>query len=126
MFVLAKRHPRAGRKAPWGGYRLIVIVNDLLTRKVGRKTLNDPINTTTTTGSLTFNIFSESAQAYLLSHVCCGPRASRGDATLRGCCRKPERLANMGNDCRWDLIRIWEVVQSLKALGQYGSAKKVL
>jgi hypothetical protein len=39
---------------------LIAIVNDLLTRKVGLKSLTDPIDTTTATGRLTFNILLRS------------------------------------------------------------------
>lgn len=37
---------------------LIEIVNQLLERKVGLKSLNDPIDTTTAQGRLTFNIFA--------------------------------------------------------------------
>jgi DNA invertase Pin-like site-specific DNA recombinase len=41
---------------------LIEIVNDLLQRKVGLKSLNDPIDTTTSQGRLTFNIFASLAE----------------------------------------------------------------
>ena len=41
---------------------LIALVNELLTRKVGLKSLNDPIDTTTATGRLTFNIFASLAE----------------------------------------------------------------
>lgn len=41
---------------------LIQIVNDLLTRKVGLKSLNDPIDTTTAHGRLVFNIFASLAE----------------------------------------------------------------
>jgi DNA invertase Pin-like site-specific DNA recombinase len=37
---------------------LIATVNDLLARQVNLKSLNDPIDTTTATGRLTFNIFA--------------------------------------------------------------------
>lgn len=41
---------------------LIDIVNDLLQRKVGLKSLGDPIDTTTSQGRLTFNIFASLAE----------------------------------------------------------------
>jgi DNA invertase Pin-like site-specific DNA recombinase len=41
---------------------LIDIVNELLLRKVGLKSLNDPIDTTTSHGRLTFNIFASLAE----------------------------------------------------------------
>jgi DNA invertase Pin-like site-specific DNA recombinase len=41
---------------------LIEIVNDLLTREVGLKSLNDAIDTTTAQGRLTFNIFASLAE----------------------------------------------------------------
>jgi DNA invertase Pin-like site-specific DNA recombinase len=41
---------------------LIEIVNELLQRKVGLKSLNDPIDTTTSHGRLTFNIFASLAE----------------------------------------------------------------
>jgi len=41
---------------------LIEIVNELLTRKVGLKSLNDPIDTTTAHGRLVFNIFASLAE----------------------------------------------------------------
>lgn len=41
---------------------LIEIVNDLLQRKVGLKSLNDPIDTTTSHGRLVFNIFASLAE----------------------------------------------------------------
>lgn len=41
---------------------LIEIVNELLQRKVGLKSLNDPIDTTTSHGRLTFNLFASLAE----------------------------------------------------------------
>jgi DNA invertase Pin-like site-specific DNA recombinase len=41
---------------------LIDIVNDLLQRKVGLKSLSDPIDTTTSHGRLTFNLFASLAE----------------------------------------------------------------
>lgn len=41
---------------------LIDIVNDLLQRKIGLKSLGDPIDTTTSQGRLTFNIFASLAE----------------------------------------------------------------
>lgn len=41
---------------------LIDIVNELLQRKVGLKSLSDPIDTTTSHGRLTFNIFASLAE----------------------------------------------------------------
>ena len=41
---------------------LIDIVNELLLRKVGLKSLNDPIDTTHSHGRLTFNIFASLAE----------------------------------------------------------------
>ena len=41
---------------------LIEIVNELLQRKVGLKSLNDPIDTTTPHGRFTFNIFASLAE----------------------------------------------------------------
>lgn len=41
---------------------LIDIVNELLQRKVGLKSLNDPIDTTTSHGRLTFNLFAALAE----------------------------------------------------------------
>jgi DNA invertase Pin-like site-specific DNA recombinase len=41
---------------------LIDIVNDLLHRKVGLKSLSDPIDTTTSHGRLTFNLFASLAE----------------------------------------------------------------
>jgi DNA invertase Pin-like site-specific DNA recombinase len=41
---------------------LIDIVNELLQRKVGLKSLNDPIDTTTPHGRLTFNLFASLAE----------------------------------------------------------------
>jgi DNA invertase Pin-like site-specific DNA recombinase len=37
---------------------LVDLVNDLMARKVGLKSLNDPIDTTTSHGRLTFNLFT--------------------------------------------------------------------
>src|ERR1700730_2193393 len=37
---------------------LIEVVNELMTRKIGLKSLNDPIDTTTPQGRLTFNLFA--------------------------------------------------------------------
>ena len=52
------RLDRLGRSLP----HLIEIVNDLLQRKVGLTSLNDPIDTTTPQGRLTFNIFASLAE----------------------------------------------------------------
>ena len=41
---------------------LIEIVSDLIQRKVGLKSLNDPIDTTTSHGRLTFNLFAALAE----------------------------------------------------------------
>ena len=41
---------------------LITIVNDLNDRKIGLISLNDPIDTTTAQGKLTFNIFASLAE----------------------------------------------------------------
>jgi DNA invertase Pin-like site-specific DNA recombinase len=40
---------------------LIEVVNELMTRKIGLKSLNDPIDTTTPQGRLTFNLFASLA-----------------------------------------------------------------
>jgi DNA invertase Pin-like site-specific DNA recombinase len=37
---------------------LIEVVNELMTRKIGLKSLNDPIDTTTPQGQLIFNLFA--------------------------------------------------------------------
>jgi DNA invertase Pin-like site-specific DNA recombinase len=37
---------------------LIEVVNELMTRKIGLKSLNDPIDTTTPQGRLIFNLFA--------------------------------------------------------------------
>jgi DNA invertase Pin-like site-specific DNA recombinase len=41
---------------------LVDLVNDLMARKVGLKSLNDPIDTTTSHGRLTFNLFASLAE----------------------------------------------------------------
>jgi DNA invertase Pin-like site-specific DNA recombinase len=41
---------------------LIEVVNELMTRKIGLKSLNDPIDTTTPQGRLTFNLFASLAE----------------------------------------------------------------
>ena len=41
---------------------LVDLVNDLIARKVGLKSLNDPIDTTTSHGRLTFNLFASLAE----------------------------------------------------------------
>lgn len=41
---------------------LVDLVNDLMTRKVGLRSLNDPIDTTTSHGRLTFNLFASLAE----------------------------------------------------------------
>ncbi len=41
---------------------LVDLVNDLMARKVGLKSLNDPIDTTTSHGRLTFNLFAALAE----------------------------------------------------------------
>jgi DNA invertase Pin-like site-specific DNA recombinase len=41
---------------------LVDLVNDLMGRKVGLKSLNDPIDTTTSHGRLTFNLFASLAE----------------------------------------------------------------
>ncbi|MGH7122248.1 MAG: recombinase family protein [Acetobacteraceae bacterium] len=41
---------------------LVDLVNELMTRKVGLKSLNDPIDTTTSHGRLTFNLFASLAE----------------------------------------------------------------
>ena len=52
---------------------LIEIVNELLQRKVGLKSLNDPIDTTTPHGRFTFNMFASLAdnaeRAIMQSHT---------------------------------------------------------
>jgi DNA invertase Pin-like site-specific DNA recombinase len=39
-----------------------LVVNELMTRKIGLKSLNDPIDTTTPQGRLTFNLFASLAE----------------------------------------------------------------
>ena len=39
-----------------------LVVNELMTRKIGLKSLNDPIDTTTPQGRLTFNLFASVAE----------------------------------------------------------------
>lgn len=41
---------------------LVDLVNDLMARKVGLKSLNDPIGITTSHGRLTFNLFASLAE----------------------------------------------------------------
>ena len=41
---------------------LIEVVNELMTRKIDLKSLNDPIDTTTSQGQLTFNLFASLAE----------------------------------------------------------------
>jgi DNA invertase Pin-like site-specific DNA recombinase len=41
---------------------LIEVVDELMTRKIGLKSLNDPIDTTTPQGRLTFNLFASLAE----------------------------------------------------------------
>ena len=41
---------------------LIEIINDLMARKIGLKSLNDPIDTTTSHGRLIFNLFASLAE----------------------------------------------------------------
>jgi DNA invertase Pin-like site-specific DNA recombinase len=41
---------------------LIEVANELMTRKIGLKSLNDPIDTTTPQGRLTFNLFASLAE----------------------------------------------------------------
>jgi DNA invertase Pin-like site-specific DNA recombinase len=52
---------------------LIEVVNELMTRKIGLKSLNDPIDTTTPQGRLTFNLFASLAddaeRAIMQSHT---------------------------------------------------------
>jgi len=47
---------------------LIEVVNELMTRKIGLKSLNDPIDTTTPQGRLIFNLFAS------LSEFCASSR----------------------------------------------------
>jgi DNA invertase Pin-like site-specific DNA recombinase len=49
---------RLGRSLP----HLIATINTLLARQVGLKSLQDPIDTTTATGRLTFNLFASLAE----------------------------------------------------------------
>ena len=44
---------------------LIEVVNELMTRKIGLKSLNDPIDTTTSQGRPTFNLFASSTDKSL-------------------------------------------------------------
>ena len=52
---------------------LIEVVNELMMRKIGLKSLNDPIDTTTPQGRLTFNLFASLAddaeRAIMQSHT---------------------------------------------------------
>jgi len=78
---------------------LIEVVNELMTRKIGLKSLNDPIDTTTPQGRLIFNLFAslseferdvirEQTQAGLIS----SPRpAGATAADLKACPAGPSR-----------------------------------
>lgn len=51
-----------GSSIDWADRCMVDLVNDLMARKVGLKSLNDPIDTTTSHGRLTFNLFASLAE----------------------------------------------------------------
>jgi DNA invertase Pin-like site-specific DNA recombinase len=73
---------------------LIGIVNDLLQRKVGLKSLNDPIDTTTSHGRLIFNIFASLAE---FERDVIRERTNAGLAAARARGRKGGRPRGLGN-----------------------------
>lgn len=73
---------------------LIEIVNQLLQRKIGLKSLGDPINTTTPHGRLTFNIFASLAEFerdVIRERTYAGLAAARARGRQGG---RPKGLAN--------------------------------
>jgi DNA invertase Pin-like site-specific DNA recombinase len=59
---------------------LIEVVNELMTRKIGLKSLNDPIDTTTLQGRLIFNLFASLAEFerdVIRERTHAGPSAAR-------------------------------------------------
>jgi DNA invertase Pin-like site-specific DNA recombinase len=57
-FLVVWKLDRLGRSLK----HLIEVVNELMTRKIGLKSLSDPIDTTTPQGWLTFNLFASLAE----------------------------------------------------------------
>jgi DNA invertase Pin-like site-specific DNA recombinase len=73
---------------------LIELVNELLARKVGLKSLNDPIDTTTAQGRLTFNIFASLAE---FERDVIRERTNAGLVAARARGRKGGRPKGIGN-----------------------------
>jgi DNA invertase Pin-like site-specific DNA recombinase len=73
---------------------LIEIVNELLRRKVGLKSLNDPIDTTTSHGRLIFNIFASLAE---FERDVIRERTNAGLAAARARGRKGGRPRGLGS-----------------------------
>ena len=81
---------RLGRSLP----HLITTINTLLARQVGLKSLQDPIDTTTATGRLTFNLFASLAEFerdLLRERTRAGLAAARARGRTGG---RPKGLAN--------------------------------
>jgi DNA invertase Pin-like site-specific DNA recombinase len=77
---------------------LIEVVNELMTRKIGLKSLNDPIDTTTPQGRLTFNLFASLAEFerdVIRERTQAGLSAARArgrkGASQKGCQATPNR-----------------------------------